>query len=88
MGKLIKVRSTPGARLPKKTDFSSHTGDIAVEIKKSEDGGVEIWHIYAATPTASNFNDAPVGSRLFDTDDWSSEQVHVTATTWQTVTIS
>jgi hypothetical protein len=86
MANLIKL--SPGVRTLDQGLFSSHTGNVYVMPLYGEDGGQEIWIILAATPTAANFNAAPVGSILIDTDDFGSWQVHNAATTWETFTIS
>lgn len=68
--------------------FSSHTGIVYVQVKASENGAVEEWHIWAASPTATNFNDAPVGSYLYDTAAPATIKRQTSAGTWETLTFS
>jgi len=68
------------------TKYSGHTGDITIDYIESK-GGLAIEYIYAAAPTASNFNAAPVGSHLINTAD-GVEQVHNTTSTWKTYTVA
>lgn len=65
--------------------YSSHSGDIVVEIIEAPNG-FNVERIYAASPTAANFNAAPVGSWLIDTALPHVIKIHDTATTWKTLT--
>ncbi len=68
--------------------FSSHSGDVVIYQRRAEDGSIDEWHIYAASPTEANFNEAPVGSYLYDTATPATVKRHLTATTWGSVTYS
>lgn len=80
MATVVKV--TPNVRREARTKYSSHTGDIYVMILESQDGQLSVEHIYAASPTASNFNDAPTGSILYDTAGVIVAKIKTGATTW------
>lgn len=67
--------------------FSGHTGDVYIEVMSAQDNAFTHWRIFAASPTASNFNDAPTGSWLIDTAD-GTFRIKTAATTWVTVTTS
>ena len=71
MANIVAMRRTFHAEA--RSLFSSHTGDVYMYIDRSEDSVLEIWHIYADTPTTSHFNAAPIGSELIDTaNGWGS----------------
>lgn len=77
-------RMTSGIRTLDSGLFSSHSGVVVIEEHAAEGGSVVVWDIYAASPTSSHFNAAPVGSKLYDTDAWATELRHTDATTWAT----
>ena len=83
MADIFRVTVKPRAEV--QTDFASHTADVQVLKKHSEDG-TDYWEIWAASPTVANFNSAPVGSTMWDTSDYTTHYVHDTATTWLSVT--
>jgi len=64
--------------------FGSHSGAVVVEVHRAEDGSVEVWDIYAASPSSADFNAAPIGSKLYDTDAWATELRKTAAATWAT----
>lgn len=86
MADIVPMRDK--VRVEDRTLFSSHTGTVYVLKTIGEDAGNEKWWIWAASPTAANFNEAPVGSYLIDTDLYTTIKVHNTATTWLSVTLS
>lgn len=79
-------RITTMVRVINDTAFSSHTGNVDVEKQLVENTTVEYWRIRAATPTVADFNEAPVGSDMWDTTDYLTHYVHDTATSWKSVT--
>lgn len=86
MGDLVQIRRTIHTEATSK--YSGHSGDIYIEKLESEDGSFTKEIIYAASPTASNFDAAPVGSWLIDTDAPATFKIHTAASTWVTVTTS
>lgn len=82
------IKATPGVRTLDQGKYSSHTGNVYIMKIYGEDGGLGIEHIWAASPTAANFNAAPVGSWLHDTDSYGTVKIHTAATTWVTITVS
>ena len=85
MADIIRVTVKP--RVESFTAFSSHSGDVYVEKLHGEDGA-DFWRIWANNPTVANFNEAPVGSTIWDTADYATHSVHATATTWLSSTYS
>lgn len=83
---IIKV--TENVRSVDQSYFSGHSGSVKMMRRQAEDGSLDEWHIWAAAPTASNFNDAPVGSYLYDTDAPDTVKRQTSAGTWQTLTFS
>jgi len=61
--------------------FSSHSGNVHI-VHYEGGAGKEIMHIYAESPTTSHFDDAPVGSLLFDTASGGLAYYHQTSSTW------
>jgi len=53
MADIIKV--TSNVRRTMTTAFPSHSGNVYMEEKKSQENGILIWHIYASAPTQGNF---------------------------------
>ena len=85
MANLIPVIRSPHTEAHEK--YASHSGDIYVIVEESQDGAFKIEIIYAASPTDSNFNDAPNGSLLVNTTDWTMKR-KTGDTTWATITQS
>lgn len=65
MADIIEV--TENCRRESTSEFSGHSGTVYKQIRKSRDNVLEVWEIWAATPTDTNFNAAPVNSLLHDT---------------------
>ena len=82
------IRQTEKVRVINPSGFSSHTGDVKVQKMTNEDGSVAPCHIEAPLGTIADFNDAPIGSTLWDTTDYLTHYVHDTATTWKSATYS
>jgi len=82
------VRVTSKVRAIAHTAFSSHSGTVYVQKLHGENSTFDIWHIWAPLGTIGNFDDAPVGSILWDTADYLTMYVHDTATTWKSETFS
>ena len=53
MATIIKL--TSAVRREATSLFSSHTGDVYMEVKESQDNAAQVWWIYAASPTEGNF---------------------------------
>ncbi len=81
-------RITVIGRREETTMFTSHSGTVYILRKRSADGIHNTLDIYAGTPTEANFNAAPVGSMLYDSDDYTSVKIKTGATTWGDFTIT
>ena len=80
-------RLQPRAKIEDTTVFSSHSGNVYVEVLADETKTFTTWRIYAASPTTSHFNAAPIGSELINTANGVKYR-KTAATTWATVTQS
>ena len=81
----IKSLISKEYRKEEETLFSGHSGDVYLRKNESEDGAFEFWEIFAASPTTSNFNDAPIGSELTNTANGVKYR-KTGATTWAQIT--
>ena len=72
----------PQIHVEERTKYDDHTGDVYVFRLKSEDGAKEIELIWATSPTTSYFNDAPIGSILFNLAASGLAYYKQDATTW------
>ena len=82
------VRVISKGRREHTTGYSSHTGTVYEEKLGSADNLFAPVRIWADNPTAANFNDAPIGSWLFDTSATGAIYYKSGATAWKTVTTS
>lgn len=81
------LRMQPRSKVEDSSVFSSHSGTVGIEVVSTEDKSITIWRIYATSPTASNFNAAPIGSELVDIANGVKYR-KTAAATWETVTQS
>lgn len=80
------VKMTVNTRREARSLFSSHTGNVYLEVKKSQEDGVEVWEIYAAAPTQGNFTTTDTNvkvMKLFDTTGANAAKIsYDQGTTW------
>ena len=67
--------------------FPAHTGEVMIQELAGQTNEFSVLRIWAATPTAANFNAAPLGSILYDTDDYTAVLIKTAATVWSAITI-
>ena len=53
MATIIKL--TSAVRREATSLFSSHSGDVYMEVKESQDNAIQVWWCYASAPTQGNF---------------------------------
>ncbi len=83
------VRITEKVRVINPSAFSSHSGTVYVQKLVAEnDDTFGPWKIWAALGSIANFNEAPVGSELWDTADYLTHYLHDTSTSWKSETYS
>jgi hypothetical protein len=81
-------RVIPKGRREKTSKYASHSGDVYEMKLGSEDNAFSPVIIWADNPTASNFNEAPIGSWLYDISSAGKIYYKSAATTWKTITTS
>jgi hypothetical protein len=79
------LRLQPRAKVEDSSVFSSHSGNVYIEVLSDETKTFTVWRIYAASPTTSHFNAAPIGSELTNTANGVKYR-KTAAATWATVT--
>lgn len=75
------LRLQPRAKVESATVFSSHTGNVYIEVLSDETKTFAHWRIYATSPTEAHFNAAPISSELNDISNGTKKR-KLTATTW------